>query len=229
MFTTEIDTWDKVEDKLNQLTHKLPLGWGYMSRAVMGEYPCDAFSLGQLMSKAWLINEYKTHTVHRIRSEPRSVALLGCWLGTLAEPLFRADCMIERIWGFDSDQKSVNQSNEFNRKLVNMRWRYKAVCEDVNDIDWNSPQYMVEGQLIEQRPSVVINTSAEHMAPDWYHSVAKDQLVILQTNDNDTIPGHINTVGTEQQLYAMYPMSNPLYVGAIVMPDYTRFMMIGYK
>jgi hypothetical protein len=229
MYTTDLPTWEKTENRLDELSSKFPVGWSYMARVASGRYPADAFSKGQLLSKVWLLHEYKTYTISRMRSEPRTVALLGCWIGTLVEPLLKTDCMIEHVWGFDSDQRAVDQSNDFNQRHVNNHWKYHAVCEDVNAMDWNSPQFEIQGQLIEDRPQLIINTSAEHMSPDWYHSVAPDQLVILQTNNNDTIPGHINTVNDELELRAMYPMSNLLYVGAMVMPDYTRFMMIGYK
>jgi hypothetical protein len=137
--------------------------------------------------------------------------------------------MIERVWGFDSDQNAVNLSNQFNKRLVDRNWKYKAVCEDVNQIDWDSPQFEIEGQLIEQRPQLIINTSAEHMSPAWFESVGTEQLVMLQTNNNKDIPGHDYTVSSEAELRAMYPMQEILYIGALEMPSYTRYMLVGYK
>lgn len=229
MFETNVSTWDKAAEKLDRFTRNMPMGWSYMDRAASGKYPVDAFSTGQLLSKAWLLYEYNTHLKCRMRSEPRTVALLGCWVGTLVEPLLNTDCMIERVWGFDSDQKAVDMSNEFNKRHVDNSWKYKAVVEDVNLVDWNSPQFEVEGQLIEDRPKLIINTSAEHMPADWFFNAGSDQLIIMQTNNNSQIPGHTHCVTNELELRAMYPMTKVLYVGAMVLPDYTRYMMAGYK
>jgi hypothetical protein len=90
-------------------------------------------------------------------------------------------------------------------------------------------ELMVEGQIINVVPDTIINTSCEHMSNDWFNTINKKQLVILQTNDNGNFDGHINTCQSQEEMHERYPMSKILFSGGLKTPIYTRYMMIGYK
>lgn len=216
------NTWEEVSEFIDE--YPLEYNCSTLAEIGSGKYPVDAFSLGQLASKSWMLNQYNNHAPH----QQHIVALLGCWLGTIVQPLFRINKYLERIWGFDSDPQAVNLANQFNNQY-HQGWKFLAVIEDVNTQDWNDPEFVVDQEIITQRPDVIINTSCEHMNQDWFQSVKSDQLIIMQTNDYHGLPEHINTCVQLEDMQTKYPLRNTLYLGSMKTPLYTRFMQIGYK
>lgn len=187
-------------------------------------YPPHAFSMGQLCSKFWMLEWLDALNVR----SPHTVAILGSWIGSFVSHLHDR-YRITRTYGIDCDAHSVELSEQFNQQLVQQNWSYKGVVADVNQLDCAHMQFETGGELIEVTPNWIINTSAEHMSTDWFHTVRSDQLIIMQTNSNPELEGHINTVHSVQQLTAQFPMSKPLMVGEMCMPTYTRYMQIGYR
>ena len=82
----ELNTWKDVEDYIDNGFLRIPPS--YFERAVMdSRYPRDAFSKGQLASKSWLLGEL--YNVVPLPSNT-TVALLGCWIGSIVEPMLNA-------------------------------------------------------------------------------------------------------------------------------------------
>jgi len=134
-----------------------------------------------------------------------------------------------RVFGFDADPEAIDLADDFNSDYVKDNWRFKGVVSDINIQDWNSPEFVVDGELISDFvPDIIVNTSAEHMSDDWFMSASPNQLVIMQTNNNSRLDGHINCVDSIETMQAQYPMRDTIYAGAMVSPAYTRFMQIGY-
>lgn len=220
-----LSDWQQVEQWLDTESGML-IKPSYLERASKPEYPRDAFSLGQLASKAWLLHHADSI---RIPKRDLTVAILGCWIGTLVEPLVNLTPRIKKVYGFDQDPQAIELSEKFNQRLVQQDWLYKGVVADVNTLDCSYMQFQTSGELIEVKPDVIINTSCEHMSTDWFDTVAENQLVIMQTNNSENFDGHINTCASRAEMRERYPLSNILFEGKLELPIYTRYMQIGFK
>lgn len=197
----------------------------YVSELNTGAYPRDAFSTGQLASKAWLLHSLQSVQPHHTSLE---IAYLGCWIGTIVEHL-HGIFDVTRIYGFDVDAHSIALSEQFNNRFVMDNWRYKGVVADVDTLNLSDLVFETSGELIETTPSWIINTSCEHMSSDWFNTVDANQLIIMQTNNNPDLAGHINVCESLEVMCDRYPMSRRLYCGEMVFPDYVRYMQIGYR
>lgn len=219
---TILNSWEEVAAFADSRLRVPP---SYLDRVNKRKYPVDAFSLGQLASKAWLLD-----TLFRIvpLKSNAEVALLGCWIGSIV-PFLHRGLTIKRIYGFDIDPQSIALADEFNREHVEKDWKFKGVVADMSMVPTNDMQFEVNGQLIEFKPDWVINTSCEHMDTEWFDTADSDQLIIMQTNDSPDFDGHVNTCDSIEEMQARYPLSNTMYVGSITTPAYTRFMQIGYR
>ena len=219
---TILNSWEEVAAFADSRLRVPP---SYLDRVNKRKYPVDAFSLGQLPSKAWLLD-----TLFRIvpLKSNAEVALLGCWIGSIV-PFLHRGLTIKRIYGFDIDPNSIALADEFNREHVENDWKFKGVVADMSMVPTNDMQFEVNGQLIEFKPDWVINTSCEHMDTEWFDTADSDQLIIMQTNNSPDFDGHVNTCDSIEEMQARYPLSDTVYVGSITTPAYTRFMQIGYR
>ncbi|MDA8842163.1 hypothetical protein N9N08_00625 [bacterium] len=223
--TIKLNSWNEVEHYIdNSYLHIPP---SYFERAVMDRrYPRDAFSKGQLASKGWLLEE-----LSNIKDLPEdmTIALLGCWIGAIVEPLLISTIPIERIYGLDIDAQSIELAEKFNQKHVANSWKFKGVVADASILDCNHMEFETGGELIKVSPECIINTSCEHMGTEWFESAGSDQLIVMQTNNSPDFEGHINPVASLNEMEALYPLRKSMYSGQLVTPSYTRFMQIGYK
>ena len=139
-----LNSWDEVEHYIdNSYLHIPP---SYFERAVMDRrYPRDAFSKGQLASKSWLLEE-----LSNIKDLPEdmTIAILGCWIGAIVEPLLISTMQIERIYGLDIDAQSIELAEKFNQKHVANSWKFKGVVTDVSILDCNHMEFETGGELI---------------------------------------------------------------------------------
>ena len=216
----QFEDWHEVAEWCDDLLSVPP---SYVDKVNSRLYPKDAFTLGQVSSKAWMISQLTVMDLPK----PQVIAILGCWIGS-AVPYLTQFCS-ERIYGIDQDAHSVELSEQFNQQLVQDSWRYKGVVADVNSLNISDMQFETGGELITVSPDWIINTSCEHMSTDWFHSCHSEQLIIMQTNDSEQYEGHINTCNSVQQMQDKYPLANTLFSGSIKTPAYTRMMQIGYK
>lgn len=181
---------------------------------VMKKYPdfdLDSLSKGQLLSKAWLVNTLKKST-----DSLWNTFILGGWYGILANLLF-STFEITTIRSIDIDPSCEPIADEINIRHVIDGWRFKALTMDCNDID----KLMIT-------PDTIINTSCEHMTPDWFLKVQDGTLVVLQST-NFELDTHINPVKSAFELKEMFPLSEVKYFGELFAIDYYRFMLIGRK
>jgi hypothetical protein len=76
---------------------------------------------------------------------------------------------------------------------------------------------------------VIINTSCEHIdnVQDWLSLLPADRMVVLQSNNYIGGNGHINCVHSKEEFVEQTGLSDILYSGELVMPMYTRYMVIG--
>lgn len=218
---TLLSSWDEVAKWTDE---HLDISPSYLDKVNKRKYPVDAFSLGQLASKAWMLEHLRVLNPF----QKPTVGILGCWIGS-AVPFMIKSIDVERIYGFDVDPASIDLAEEFNREHVVDGWKFKGVVADVNQLECRDMEFQTGGELIAVKPNIIINTSCEHMSEEWFHSCDSDQLIVMQTNDSPNFEGHINTCESEEDMQAKYPMSKLLYSGALVTPAYIRFMQIGYR
>ena len=217
-----LNTWEEVGRFADDLMCIKP---SYLDRVNKRKYPTDAFSLGQLASKAWLLSILRTVDPHK---RPVTACMLGCWIGALV-PMLHQKFALERIYGLDMDPRSIELAEEFNREYVEDNWKFKGVVADVSTLNTNNMEFLTSGELIQVKPDWVINTSCEHMDTHWFETADSDQLIIMQTNNSKEFDGHINPCYNIEEMQERYPLSETLYSGELKTPAYTRLMQLGYK
>ena len=195
------------------------------------EWDTDCFSRGQLQSKMWLVEE-----LEKTKVDLGTVFLCAGWYATLATMLFESKCSIDKIRSFDMDPNCAAIAEIFNKKYLMQDWKYKAVTQDILDIDYVEHSYNTlrsdgtECPLIDC-PDTIINTSCEHIEnfAEWYAKIPDGKLVVLQSNNYYGVEEHVNCVKDINEFGNMARMTGPLYAGELELPKYKRFMQIGYK
>lgn len=223
--TINNNTWAKVEEYIDSESSFVFMPPSYFERAIYGGYPKDAFSKGQLASKSWLLEKlFKSVTYDK----EYTVAVLGCWVGSIIQPLFNV-ANIKRVYGLDIDPAAIELAERFNQRYVQDGWKFKGVVADASTQCTSNMMFETGGELIQVTPSLVINTSCEHMDTHWFETADSEQLIAMQTNDSEGYVGHINTCKSIEEMFEKYPMRKRMYAGIMKTPAYTRFMQIGYK
>jgi hypothetical protein len=191
----------------------------------------DCFSRGQLRSKIWLVAELK-----KLNLELGTVFLCAGWYAVLAVMLFENNINLKKIRSFDMDISTVDIAEVFNIPWVSDNWKFKAVHQDILDINYNSHIYEVvrtDGTTcqLHDTPDTIINTSCEHIEnfKQWYDKIPDEKLLILQANDFLEVEEHSNCYGNLDEFRVATPMSKILFEGELQLEKYNRFMRIGYK
>ena len=177
----------------------------------------DAFWSGQLKSKEWLVDSL-VHVIYPERNKeldfPLSIEIHGGWVGVLASMLFQSDIPIRRIYSLDIDPTCEPIATTMN-KGEEMQGRFQAstgdMCNLISFVD------------------IVINTSCEHITQEqyetWLGKRTKDQLLVLQSN-NYIIDEHVRTANSLEEFKEQSHI-NVMWAGELVLPLYTRWMIIG--
>jgi hypothetical protein len=169
----------------------------------------DAFWGGQIKSKEWLIDCLDEH-VHFASS----IDIHGGWVGVLASLLFQSNIPVTNIRSIDIDPWCESISNMMNRK-EQIEERYRAVTSNMTEIRSDA--------------DIIINTSCEHITQDeydlWLSGLPYNSLLVLQSN-NYIIPEHVRPVNSLIEFESQSQI-NVLWSGELVLPLYTRYMIIG--
>ena len=216
-----LSDWDSVHHWLDDCGVSVPPT--LIHEVNTNKYPKDAFSIGQLISKAWLLDVLSNTSIQPYQTW----AILGCWVGALV-PFLHRTMPIDRIYGFDIDPKSIELAEYLNRRYLT-GWKFKGVVADVAQLNCQNMEFITDGELISVKPYAIINTSCEHMDSQWFDSVADDQLIIMQTNNSTAYEDHINTCDSVEDMQERYPLKRTIYAGEMKIPVYSRYMQIGYK
>ena len=170
----------------------------------------DAFWGGQIKSKEWLIDNLSKHI-----SLPSTVDIHGGWVGVLASMLFQSNIPITTIRSIDIDPWCESVSNMMNR-IEEIDGRYRAVTANMTDIKSSA--------------NVIINTSCEHITQDehdlWLSGLPHDSLICMQSN-NYEIPEHVRISTCLEDFEIQSGLSNIIWSGELILPLYTRYMIIG--
>lgn len=192
----------------------------------------DAFSIGQLKSKLWLIEHL-----------PKNLGLVficAGWYGTLASFMFeRARDKFTKIRSFDIDSKCAPIADNMNKFWEMTEWQFKASTLDITKMTYPAKYLTFDsyGQVsgLVEMPDTIINTSCEHIGNfrEWYDNIPEGITLILQSNNYFEIPEHINCVSNIEEFSKQTPMQKVFYQGELDVPKnngfYTRFMKIGIK
>jgi hypothetical protein len=191
----------------------------------------DCFSRGQLRSKLWLVNE-----LTKLDLNLGTVFLCAGWYAVLAVLLFENKIKFDKIRSFDLDPDTVDIAEVFNLPWVLDNWKFKAVYQDILDINYNSHEYEVTRAngttcQLQDTPDTIINTSCEHIEnfKQWYDKIPDGKLLILQANDFLEVEEHSNCYESISEFGIATPMSVVLFEGELQLEKYKRFMRIGYK
>jgi hypothetical protein len=192
----------------------------------------DAFSVGQISSKVWLLDQLEI-----LDLDLRSIWVLGGWIGSLSYLMFeRSKLKFNSIHSFDIDNNCTFLAEALNRTMVKNNWKFKASTLDVNYlyyINFVFDTLKSDGTsvMINKSCDTVINTSCDHMGDNftWWNNIPVGTLVILQNNDFAEIEDHNNIVHSINEFLNRYPMSELLYSGILDCKLYNRYMLIGRK
>ena len=169
----------------------------------------DAFWSGQLKSKEWLITNLRKNVNTFV-----SIDIHGGWVGVLASMLFQSDIYINNIRSVDIDPTCESIATMMN-KQEEITGRFRAVTADMCEIRSDA--------------DVIINTSCEHITQDqynlWLSGHPQNSLLVLQSN-NYNIPEHVRTASTLEEFKSQCGI-DVIWSGELVLPLYTRYMIIG--
>jgi hypothetical protein len=192
----------------------------------------DAFSLGQLKSKLWIVKE-----LEKLNVNLGTVFICAGWYATLAQLLFNSkDLTLSKVRSFDIDSTCAEIAETFNKQELIDEWTFKASTLDIHNIEYDNFVYTTDKpdgtkETLCDTATTIINTSCEHIKNfnDWYDKIPEGKLVVLQNNNYDVLDEHINCVYSLEEFSDKTPMSLILYEGELVFNAYTRYMKIGYK
>lgn len=192
------------------------------------EYLVDAFSIGQIKSKLWLLDYLPDNL--------GTVFICAGWYGTLASLMFeRHERKFDKIRSFDIDQSCASIADTINKPWVIDGWRFKASTLDILTMEYPTTHttYRSNGTSLElhEMPDTIINTSCEHIRDfeTWYGNLPNDVLLVMQSNNYYAIDDHVNCSSSLIDFSSSTPMNQVLYKGELKLDKYTRYMKIGYK
>jgi len=165
----------------------------------------DMFSSGQIRSKEWAVSE-----LQNLNIDIYSAAIMGCWFGTLGLML-------------------KNQFPKLSLELIDIDPR----CQKFNEkIFYDIPNVRLHTQDMydwQVNEDLVINTSCEHIPDleDWLLFMPDNTMVLLQSNNYLNGNGHINCVDSLEEFIDKAALKTKLYSCELIMPMYTRYMIIG--
>lgn len=168
----------------------------------------DSFSDNQFNAKKVLLQH-----VSKYLTSDSTVAILGCWYGSILVPSLAPK--VKKIIAVDLDDDVVRiGKNKFFKDFENVSWSTGDVF--VKELDYS-------------QVNLVINTSCEHMRPmkEWpfWNS---NCFFALQSNNMYDIEGHVNCVDSMEQFVEQLPdNSSILHTEEIEDSRGTRFLVIG--
>ena len=180
----------------------------------------DCFNQNQFDCKTWLIdclNQYPYHFKMKTK-DSIDIAILGGWYGLMAKIVSDHFSLkpIRNIYSYDFDP----YAGQVGRMLFP---NVEFVEKDIKDLN-----------ISEKSFSIVINTSCEHMeqhvVTDTILTSPENTLFVLQSNDYEEIPQHVNCVENLEVFVQQYdPHLNNIRSFEKDMGKYKRFMIIGTK
>jgi hypothetical protein len=172
----------------------------------------ESFWKGQIRSKVWLIDNLRKHV-----NQVVSIDIHGGWNGVLASMLFQSDVFVTNIRNIDINPECEEIANTIN-KIEETVGKFKHVTADMC--------------CIRSDADVIINTSCEHITQEdydlWLSGIPQSSLLVLQSN-NYIIDEHVRPHANLEEFVNTCGLEKILFSGELVLPLYTRYMIIGKK
>lgn len=170
----------------------------------------ESFWNSQLTSKQWLIDTLNQKHIPVYGS----VYIFGGWFGVLGGMVLDAFKHIKSVYSIDIDP----DVKEIGEKLN----------PDVHFITSDMQNF-----IFEERPSLIINTSTEHINQDlynnWLENTPKFVPIILQGNNYFSCKEHVRCSTDLEDFKKMNPLTSIKYEGELNCTQFTRYMTIGYR
>jgi hypothetical protein len=173
----------------------------------------------QVRSKLWLIDEL----TRRRGLGGMTMVVLGAWYGVLPLLLNLRLGMASapaRMVCVDISLEAI----KLGRRVISPLYpNIEYQVADAMELDYAG--------VASALSSVLVNTICEHLpdAKTWWQRVRPGQLTVLQSNNYNRCPDHVNCVDDLEQMKAQTPMSELVYEGTLRLPIFDRFMLIGYR
>ena len=190
--------------------------------------PTLGFALNrkQTTSKLWLLDKL----FECYGGNLGSVYILGGWycvLGALIfhDPRFK----VIKVISIDLNPNCAPIANSLNATSSAMGV-FEPLTADILNMKYGETEISIDNQSFPP-PSILINTSCEHIADfsTWFKSLPNNVLLVLQSNNYFSEPEHVNSVPNLSAFKQLAPLGSILYEGALELDKYTRFMLIGEK
>lgn len=170
----------------------------------------EGFWESQLLSKQWIIDTINKNNMPMYGS----VYIFGGWFGILGGMLLDSYKHIDKVISVDIDS--------------NMESIGKKMNPDVHFVTCDMQNF-----VFEERPSLVINTSTEHISQttfeSWLEKIPKFVPIILQGNNYFSCEEHIRCSIGLDDFKQMNHLDSIKYEGELDCKQFTRYMTIGYR
>ncbi len=170
------------------------------------------FSKSQVFSKIWM-----AEALAKFDLKFDNVLLIGGWL--THHSLYLKDISYNKLYSIDPD-KEINELVEIINPDAFVENKTVNECFDENN------NILFYNSIV--NPSLVINTSSEHMDTEWFQKLKPGTTVLIENNSDD-IPEHINYSSTFEEFLQKYPVSKVHYRGEMTFPKYKRYLLYGVK
>lgn len=210
---TEFNDWEEVAKELNSMSVPANLiGHLYTVSQKFDLDMSDVYSKGQLISKMWLCDRFPFDML----ADSPNIYICAGWYGQLAMFLNNELPKDANVLSLDIDDSCKSVAYNFNQ--YHTYAKFDAWTRDISEMDYSGAD-------------VVINTSCEHIEKfdEWAALIADDTLMVLQSNNYVDVDEHVNCVSSEDELLEASGITKVLYKGKLSLPNYDRFMVIGFK
>lgn len=172
----------------------------------------------QLSAKSWLIEQL--NTIDEIKNDSdHSIYIFGGWYGVLASMMLDMfNAPINGVWSIDLDSDCMVIGSNL---CVDERLHFVTADMALYTYPW------------EHVPTVVINTSSEHVEQGvydtWYDKIPRGTIVVVQSNNYYECAEHTRCVNNLREFATVNHVVDPVYIGELPNSQYTRYMAIWKK
>ncbi len=198
-------------------------------RKTIEKYPntnfTDALSRNQVKSKTWLIDNMIT----TFGNTHENIFILCGWYGFLAAMINDRNIKYDKIRTIDIDPSCEKISDSINFDQFKNKWKCKAFTANILNLNYNKITVTSGTKKICEVPSLVINTSCEHIEEfeTWRSKLPKGLKVILQSNNFDLHAQHSNCSESLSEFINQCSLSTVLFENTLDCDLYERYMVIG--
>lgn len=175
----------------------------------------------QVRSKEWLCREIFNNIGDQ---RPQRVHVVGSWFGVPLLDMLYKSINIKSVMLFDIDPVACNIA-----RIAAKKWKFKNCTID----EFNYWGAIASRRADEGEPTLVINTSCEHMNEtfdDGFRTLPSRPMIALQSNNKRHIAGHMNCVNSHDELAEQNGIKDAYYKGTMDLDEgYERYMVIGRR